>query len=71
MYDSKTQLLIENPNHRYLINSPMPPDLEKNADGSIPRPCGGPGEWPSRERPPGRRDYRAAAVEAGPPRCGP
>lgn len=35
MYDGKTQLLIENPIHRYLINSPMLPDLKKNADGSI------------------------------------
>jgi hypothetical protein len=35
MYDRKTQLLIENPINRYLINSPMLPDLKKNADGSI------------------------------------
>jgi hypothetical protein len=35
MYDGKTQLLIENPINRYLINSPMLPDLKKNADGSI------------------------------------
>jgi hypothetical protein len=35
MYDGKTQLLIENPIHRYLINSPMLPDLKKNADGSL------------------------------------
>jgi hypothetical protein len=35
MYDGKTQLLIENPIHRYLINAPMLPDLEKNPDGSI------------------------------------
>ena len=31
MYDGKTQLLIENPIDRYLINSPMLPDLKKNA----------------------------------------
>jgi hypothetical protein len=31
MYDGKTQLLIENPINRYLINSPMLPDLKKNA----------------------------------------
>ncbi|WP_141701708.1 DUF1214 domain-containing protein, partial [Methyloceanibacter marginalis] len=35
MYDGKTQLLIENPIHRYLINSPMLPELKKNADGSL------------------------------------
>jgi hypothetical protein len=35
MYDEKTQLLIENPINRYLINSPMLPDLKKNADGSL------------------------------------
>lgn len=35
MYDGKTQLLIENPINRYLINSPMLPDLKKNADGSV------------------------------------
>jgi hypothetical protein len=35
MYDGKTQLLIENPIDRYLINSPMLPSLKKNADGSL------------------------------------
>lgn len=35
MYDGTTQLLIENPINRYLINSPMLPELEKNADGSL------------------------------------
>jgi len=35
MYDGKTQLLIENPINRYLINSPMLPDLKKNADSSL------------------------------------
>jgi len=35
MYDGKTQLLIENPIDRYLINSPMLPRLAKNADGSV------------------------------------
>jgi hypothetical protein len=35
MYDGKTQLLIDNPINRYLINSPMLPNLTKNADGSI------------------------------------
>ncbi|AMM84528.1 cell envelope protein [Martelella sp. AD-3] len=35
MYDGKTQLLIENPISRYLINSPMLPELKKNADGSL------------------------------------
>lgn len=35
MYDGKTQLLINNPINRYLINSAMLPDLHKNADGSL------------------------------------
>ncbi len=35
MYDSKTQLLIENPINRYLINSPMLPAMKKNPDGSL------------------------------------
>jgi hypothetical protein len=35
MYDGKTQFLIKNPINRYLINSPMLPDMKKNADGSL------------------------------------
>jgi hypothetical protein len=35
IYDGKTQLLIKNPINRYLINSPMLPELKKNADGSL------------------------------------
>jgi hypothetical protein len=35
MYDGKTQLLIKNPINRYLINSPMLPQLKKNDDGSL------------------------------------
>ena len=35
MYDGRTQLLIDNPINRYLINSPMLPGLKKGADGSI------------------------------------
>jgi hypothetical protein len=35
MYDGKTQLLIENPINRYLINSPMLPAMKKNPDGSL------------------------------------
>jgi hypothetical protein len=35
MYDGKTQLLVDNPINRYLINSPMLPDLKKNPDGSL------------------------------------
>ncbi len=35
MYDGKTQLLIQNPINRYLINSPMLPAMKKNADGSL------------------------------------
>ena len=35
MYDGKSQFLIENPINRYLINSPMLPDMKMNADGSL------------------------------------
>ncbi len=35
MYDGKSQLLIENPINRYLINSPMLPSMKQNADGSL------------------------------------
>ncbi|MEZ5570408.1 MAG: DUF1254 domain-containing protein [Halioglobus sp.] len=35
MYDGTSQLLIKNPINRYLINSPMLPDMKKNADGSL------------------------------------
>lgn len=35
MYDGKTQLLIDNPLNRYLINSPMLPHMKKNDDGSL------------------------------------
>jgi len=35
MYDGKTQLLVANMIHRYLVNSPMLPHLVENADGSI------------------------------------
>jgi len=35
MYDGKSQLLIENPINRYLINSPMLPAMKKNTDGSL------------------------------------
>ena len=35
MYDGKSQLLIENPLNRYLINSPMMSNMKKNADGSL------------------------------------
>jgi hypothetical protein len=35
MYDGKTQLLIENPINRYLINSPMLPSMKKGKDGSV------------------------------------
>jgi len=35
MYDGKTQLLIENPINRYLINSPMLPNMKMNEDGSL------------------------------------
>jgi hypothetical protein len=35
MYDGKTQLLIENPISRYLINSPMLSGMKTNPDGSL------------------------------------
>jgi len=35
MYDGKTQLLIKNPINRYLINSPMLPNMKKNEDSSL------------------------------------
>jgi len=35
MYDRQSQLLVTNSINRYLINSPMLPDLKKNADGSL------------------------------------
>jgi hypothetical protein len=35
MYDGKSQLLIENPINRYLINSPMLSNMQKNPDGSL------------------------------------
>jgi hypothetical protein len=35
MYDGKSQLLIENPINRYLINSPMLPAMKTNPDGSL------------------------------------
>jgi hypothetical protein len=35
MYDGKTQLLIQNPINRYLINSPMLTKMQKNSDESL------------------------------------
>jgi hypothetical protein len=35
LYDGNTQLLIDNPINRNLVNSPMLPDMKKNADGSL------------------------------------
>ena len=35
VYDAKTQLLVANPIDRYLINSPMLPELTKDADGGV------------------------------------
>ena len=35
MYDAKSQLLVANSIDRYLINSPMLPQLKKNRDGSL------------------------------------
>ncbi|MEZ5565006.1 MAG: DUF1254 domain-containing protein [Gammaproteobacteria bacterium] len=35
MYYGDSQLLVENPINRYLVNSPMLPDMKKNSDGSL------------------------------------
>jgi hypothetical protein len=35
MYDGKTQLLIQNPINRYLVNSPMLANMKTNEDGSL------------------------------------
>jgi hypothetical protein len=35
MYDGKTQLLVDNPLNRYLINSPMLPALKTDPDGGL------------------------------------
>jgi len=35
MYDLQTKFLVENPLHRYLINSIMLPGLKRDADGSV------------------------------------
>ncbi|TKV71869.1 DUF1254 domain-containing protein [Bradyrhizobium elkanii] len=35
MYDLPSRYLVANPLHRYLVNSPMLPNLKKNADGGL------------------------------------
>jgi hypothetical protein len=35
IYDGKSQFLIKNPINRYLINSPMLPNMKRNEDGSL------------------------------------
>jgi hypothetical protein len=35
MYDLPASLLVANPINRYLINSPMLPDLKRDADGGL------------------------------------
>ena len=35
MYYGKSQLMVENPINRYLVNSAMASDMKKNADGSL------------------------------------
>ena len=35
MYDGESGFLVKNPLDRYLINSPMLPDLKRNGDGSL------------------------------------
>jgi len=35
MYELPSRMMLENPINRYLINSPMLPNLKRNADNSI------------------------------------
>jgi hypothetical protein len=35
MYDLPGQLLVDNPIDRYLVNSPMMPNLKKDKDGGL------------------------------------
>lgn len=35
LYDARTRMLVDNPINRYLINSPMLPELKRDADGGI------------------------------------
>ena len=35
MYELPSRLLVTNPLNRYLINSPMLPDLKRDADGGL------------------------------------
>ena len=35
MYEMPSRLLVANPLNRYLINSPMLPDLKRDADGGL------------------------------------
>jgi hypothetical protein len=35
MYELPSRLLVANPLNRYLINSPMLPDLKRDADGGV------------------------------------
>jgi hypothetical protein len=35
MYDLPSRLLVANPLNRYLINSPMLPDLKRDPDGGV------------------------------------
>jgi len=35
MYNLPSQLLVKNPNNRYLINSPMLPNLKRDSDGGL------------------------------------
>ena len=35
MYYGKSQLMVENPINRYLVNSAMVSDMKKDADGSV------------------------------------
>jgi hypothetical protein len=59
MYDGRTQLLVDNPLNRYLINSPMLPQLKTDADGGVTL-------YVQRDAPAGGRDANWLPAPAGP-----
>jgi len=59
MYDGRTQLLVDNPIDRYLINSPMLEQLKKNPDGSLT-------VYVQRDTPGGRKESNWLPAPDGP-----
>ena len=59
MYDGRTQLLVDNPVNRYLINSPMLPQLKTDADGGLTL-------YVQRDAPAGGKDANWLPAPAGP-----